>query len=84
MSLLKKNIYEIVCKDAKGGKEAWEMLQEYVYGTVYEKLENTSYEDDYCEIADNIFTDCEKIKARNIKEVDEFINNLIEKELLNN
>jgi len=81
MSLFKKSIYELVCKDAKSGKEAWVMLQEYIGEIVYTKVENTPYEDEYYVIVDNIFSDCENIKAKSIKEVDKIINTLIENEL---
>lgn len=84
MSLFKKSIYELVCKGAKSGKEAWEMLQEYVNDMVYKKLENTPYEDDYYIIVENIFADCESITAKSIKEVDSIINTLIEIELSKN
>lgn len=84
MSLLKKSIYDLVCKGAKSGKEAWEMLQEYISDMVYMKVENTPYEDDYYIIVDNIFHNSENIKARNLKEVDEIIDTLIENELSKN
>lgn len=84
MSLFKKNIYELVCKDAKSGKEAWEMLQEYIGDIVYSKIENTPYENDFETIFDNVFAlaDNGSINARNIKEIDEIINNIIQKEIL--
>jgi len=81
MSLLRKNIYELVCKNAESGKEAWVMLQEYIAEMVYTKVENTPYEEQYYDIADNVFFDSEKIKARSIKEVDTKVNALIENEL---
>ena len=81
--MFKKSIYDIVCKEAKNGKEAYTMLQEYVSGVIYDKLFTPDSDDfDLCEnIFDNIFADCEKIKVRNIKEVDSAIKELIDKEI---
>ena len=83
--MFKKSIYEIVCKNAKSGKEAYTMLQEYVSGVIYDKIFTPDSDDfDLCEnIFRNIFADCEKIKVRNIKEVDNAINELINKEIEN-
>ena len=83
--MFKKSIYEIVCKNAQSGKEAYTMLQEYVSQVIIDRLFTPDSDDfDLCEnIYNNIFADCEKIKVRNIKEVDSAINELINKEIEN-
>lgn len=83
MGLFKKNIYELICKNAKSGKDAWEMLQEYIGDMVYSKIENTPYENNFETIFDNVFyfADNGSINARNSKEIDEIINKLIQDEL---
>lgn len=83
--MFKKSIYDIICKDAKSGKEAYTMLQDYVSSIIFDRFITPNSEDyDFCEnLFNNIFADCEKIKVRNIKEVDSAINELINKEIEN-
>ncbi len=84
MGLFKKNIYELVCKNATSGKDAWVMMQEYIGDIVYSKIENTPYEDYFETIFDNVFNlvDNGKFNARNIKGINEIIDKLIQDELI--
>ena len=81
MGLFKKNIYELVCKNATSGKDAWVMMQEYIGDIVYSKIENTPYENEFDTICDNILDECFKICGYELEEINNEINKLIDREI---
>lgn len=87
--LVKKSVYKILCKGAKSGKEAYTMLQEYVMENILNKTDNLldiDEDDIYDVVFDNVFSIFENSKAKNEKEADLMLNEIIDEELslLNN
>ena len=87
--LVKKSVYKILCKGAKSGKEAYTMLQEYVMENILNKTDNMldiDEDDIYDVVFDNVFSIFENSKAKNEKEADLMLNEIIDEELslLNN